>query len=107
MILDLIVLAFIRPPDNPHLNVVDYVEQRAQYTPKQFKCLYKLIDAESEWNTTADNPTSTAYGLFQQLKLDRERPTVSRQTTLGLRYITHRYGTACSAWKHKQREGWY
>lgn len=76
------------------------------YNSNQLKCLFELIDRESSWNHKADNPTSSAYGLFQQLKLDPDS-SVQKQVRLGLTYIEHRYGTPCAALKHHNRKGWY
>lgn len=76
------------------------------WTGREWKCLDEIIHAESRWNPKADNPTSTAYGLFQQLKLNR-KAGVEKQTRLGLRYITSRYGSPCKARAFQLRNGWY
>jgi hypothetical protein len=92
-----------------------YVKHRATlagYSKRQWKCLDEIIYRESRWQHQADNPHSSAFGLFQQLKLD---PTtgVRKQTERGLRYITHRYGSdqdpigACSALAFHDKNGWY
>jgi len=54
----------------------------------------------------ADNPKSSAYGLFQMLKTPIGLP-VSEQTERGLRYIEHRYDTPCEALRHHNRRNWY
>lgn len=72
----------------------------------ELKCLFELIDRESSWNHKAANPNSSAYGLFQQLKLDPDS-SVQKQVRLGLTYIEHRYGTPCAALSHHNRKGWY
>jgi len=54
----------------------------------------------------ADNPKSSAYGLFQMLKTPIGLP-VSEQTERGLRYIENRYDTPCEALRHHNRRNWY
>ena len=73
---------------------------------KQWVCINELIDRESRWDNTADNPKSSAYGLFQMLKTPNGLP-MERQTERGLRYIEHRYETPCEALKHHNRKNWY
>ena len=68
---------------------------------------------ESSWNPTAQNPTSTAYGLFQFL--DSTWATVgatktsdpSAQIQAGLAYIAQRYGNPLNAQAFWQANGWY
>jgi len=79
-----------------HIKIVD---------AKQYRCLELLWNRESRWNPRADNPRSTAYGIPQLLKLKAQDPYV--QIDLGVKYIKHRYGTACKAWAHFQRKGYY
>lgn len=80
----------------------------------EFTALERLINNESSWRATADNPTSTAYGLFQFLSttarnygvshpdLDGRVPTVDEQVRAGLKYISDRYGTPSRALAHWQ-----
>jgi hypothetical protein len=79
---------------------------RAGYDHKQLSCLFEIIDRESRWSVKAANPKSSAYGLFQQLKL-KPGTKLSKQVELGLKYINHRYGTACQALEHHNKRGWY
>jgi hypothetical protein len=106
-------IVYPQPPVDNSASPVDnskrLVHSRATargYDSKQLKCLFELIDRESSWNAKADNPHSTAFGLFQQLNLD---PAASKQKQirLGLTYVQHRYGTACAALKHHDLKGWY
>lgn len=86
-----------------------YVRDRASrsgFTGRQWRCLDALVNRESRWNPKADNPTSSAYGLFQQLRLD-PRSDLAKQTRLGLKYIAHRYGTPCRAYAHAVEQGWF
>ncbi|WP_445257757.1 lytic transglycosylase domain-containing protein [Nocardioides aurantiacus] len=80
----------------------------------EFGCLDSLWSGESEWSTTADNPTSSAYGIPQALpgsKMASAGPdwatNPETQIRWGLNYIRDRYGTACSAESFKQGNGWY
>ena len=80
----------------------------------EFSCLDQLWVSESDWDHTADNPTSTAYGIPQaltggthdNLPADYMTNPVS-QIRWGLWYIANSYGTACSAWEFKQANNWY
>ncbi|MGH3364805.1 MAG: lytic transglycosylase domain-containing protein [Nocardioidaceae bacterium] len=80
----------------------------------EFDCLDELWVSESDWDATADNPTSTAYGIPQaltggthdNLPADYMTNPVS-QIRWGLWYIANSYGTACSAWEFKQANDWY
>ena len=80
----------------------------------QFSCLDKLWTKESGWRVTADNPTSSAYGIAQALPGNRmasygsdwrTNPVV--QIKWGLDYIEDRYGSPCEAWSHSKAVGWY
>ncbi len=73
---------------------------------KQWVCINELIDRESKWSNIADNPKSSAYGLFQMLKTPIGL-SVKEQTERGLRYIKHRYDTPCEALRHHDRRNWY
>lgn len=70
----------------------------------QWNALYKLIQGESGFRPNAQNPTSTAYGLFQFL--DSTWGTVgghktsdpTLQTIYGLKYIQSVYGSPANAY---------
>ncbi len=69
----------------------------------QFSCLDSLLTRESNWNHSADNPTSSAYGIPQALPGSKMasagadwRTNPATQISWGLGYITDRYG----AWNH-------
>jgi hypothetical protein len=84
------------------------------FSESDFECLDELWVSESDWDPTADNPTSTAYGIPQaltggthdNLPADYETNPVS-QIRWGLWYIKDSYGTPCSAWEFKQANNWY
>ncbi len=76
----------------------------AGWSDEQFRCLDRLWTKESNWKVTADNPTSSAYGIPQALPGRKMasagadgRTNPATQITWGLRYIADRYGTPCSA----------
>jgi hypothetical protein len=80
----------------------------------QFSCLDKLWTKESGWRVSADNPTSSAYGIPQALPGVRMaaygsdwRTNPVTQIKWGLDYIEDAYGSPCNAWAHSQAKGWY
>ncbi|WP_432880786.1 hypothetical protein ACQPYH_35975 [Kribbella sp. CA-245084] len=84
------------------------------WSESQFSCLEKLWNKESRWKVSADNPTSTAYGIPQALPGSRMaaygkdwRTNPVTQIKWGLDYIEATYGSPCSAWGHSQAKGWY
>lgn len=80
-------------------------------SPSAYQCLLKLWQRESNWRPTANNPTSTAYGIAQLLT--ETSPDPYTQIRHGLTYIANRYGNGhakhgtCPALKHHTRLGWY
>jgi hypothetical protein len=68
----------------------------------ELTALDRLIQAESSWNPNADNPTSTAAGLFQKLQSVHGplEKNLDDQIRWGLNYIASRpdYGTPSRAW---------
>jgi hypothetical protein len=80
---------------------------------KQWEALDWIIHKESSWNPTAQNPKSTAYGLFQWLDMTRKAyncpktADVAIQTECGIKYIKARYKTPVEAKKFHQVKGYY
>jgi hypothetical protein len=72
----------------------------------EWSALNKLWGKESAWDHTADNPTSTAYGVAQILKTNPDTPA-PLQIAKGLEYIVHRYDKPSIAWSHWRKHGWY
>lgn len=100
------------PSENIALGKV--MAARAKWTGDQWDALRKLWMKESSWNTTADNPTSSAYGIPQSLPGSKMaaagkdwRTNPKTQIEWGLDYIRDRYGDPKHAWKHSQQTGWY
>lgn len=79
----------------------------------QWSALNSLIMAESGWCNTAQNPTSTAYGIGQFLSSTwatvggTKTSDAATQINLMLDYIKMRYGTPANAWAHEQSDHWY
>lgn len=80
----------------------------------QFTCYNNIIMRESRWDTFADNPTSSAYGIPQALPGSKMasfgsdwRTNPATQIAWGLWYVKDRYQTPCQAWSFKHAHGWY
>ncbi|MBI3180909.1 MAG: hypothetical protein HYZ28_02060 [Myxococcales bacterium] len=78
--------------------------------------LKQLIDHESSWRVNADNPTSSAFGLFQFLdstwksylpEVKYGTKSAYWQAVGGFRYIKARYGSPEKAWAFWQQHHWY
>ena len=83
------------------------MEVMKEYNSKhEWKSLLELWTRESRWDYTASNPTSSAYGIPQLLKMDESTP-MGRQIELGLKYIKHRYDTPSRALAFHNRNNWY
>ncbi len=81
---------------------------------KQWDALSYIIQHESNWNPLAKNPRSTAFGLFQLLKGNRDRPggggnstDATIQSMAGTAYIAGRYGDAIKAQQFWASHHWY
>jgi SLT domain-containing protein len=79
----------------------------------QWDALVAVINRESGFNNVAQNPTSTAYGMFQFLDSTwgaygaTKTSDPAAQSEAGLRYISQRYGSPQGALAHEQQYGWY
>jgi hypothetical protein len=80
----------------------------------QFRCLDSLWTKESGWKATADNRSSSAYGIPQALPGSKMasagedwRTNPRTQIAWGLGYIASSYGTPCGAWAHSRSYNWY
>jgi hypothetical protein len=79
------------------------------------QALANIVSHESSFRATAQNPTSTAYGLFQFLNTTwatvgcTKTSDAYQQSVCGLRYIQRRYHTPEAAWAFWQRQSphWY
>ncbi|GAA1860758.1 ubiquitin-like domain-containing protein [Myceligenerans crystallogenes] len=84
------------------------------WTGSEWTCLEALWTRESNWDHTAMNPSSGAYGIPQALPGSKMgshgsdwQTNPATQIAWGLDYIAGRYGTPCGAWGHSESVGWY
>lgn len=99
------------PPPTPQEYASELVSD--VWDENQFQYFNKVVMAESGWNNTAQNPTSTAFGIAQFL--DSTWATVGYEKTddpyiqidAMVDYIKQRYGDPQSAWSHHIRRNWY
>jgi hypothetical protein len=81
---------------------------------EQFACFKWIVNHESDWDHTATNPTSGAYGLVQALPAKRMstvgddwKTNPATQIEWGLKYMQGRYGSPCEAKDFWEVNGWY
>ncbi len=84
------------------------------WAPGQMECLHKLWTKESDWKTTATNPSSGAYGVVQSLPATKMasagadyRTNYRTQINWGLNYVQERYGSPCGALNFHYANNWY
>ncbi|MFI1353995.1 transglycosylase SLT domain-containing protein [Streptomyces sp. NPDC020898] len=90
-------------------------EMARQIVPAdQFQCFSDIVDHESDWDYTADNPTSDAYGLMQALPGSKMSSAgadwmtnPATQIKWGLSYMNDRYGSPCESWDFWQANNYY
>lgn len=80
----------------------------------QYACLVALWTRESQWNATAMNPYSGAYGIPQALPGTKMatagadwQTNPATQIIWGIGYIAARYTNPCGAWEHSELHNWY
>lgn len=80
----------------------------------QMQCLVTLWTKESDWKTTATNPSSGAYGVVQSLPAEKMasagadyRTNFRTQINWGLNYVKERYGSPCDALNFHYANNWY
>lgn len=72
---------------------------------EQYICLSKIIHKESRWNPKAVN--GSHFGLGQMQSQHYRNLDPYRQIDATIKYIDHRYGSMCNAWRFHQRVGHY
>ena len=72
---------------------------------KQFECIVKLYEKESNWNPKAVN--GSHHGIPQGRSTWLKTASPYEQIEWGVRYIEHRYGSPCRAWSHFKAKGWH
>ena len=71
----------------------------------QYQCFKKIIYKESRWNPKAKN--GSHYGLGQMRSQHYRTLDPYRQIDATIKYITHRYGSMCNAWRFHMKKGHY
>lgn len=72
---------------------------------EQYKCFSKIIYKESRWNHLAKN--GSHFGLGQMRSKHYRNLDPYRQIDATIKYITHRYGSMCNAWRFHGKHGHY
>jgi TP901 family phage tail tape measure protein len=93
------------PAGNSNVGIVQFMAAQLGWVGAQWDALQAVIMRESGFNNLAQNPTSTAHGIFQMLTETSNDPTI--QTQHGLAYVQQRYGTPMAALAHENAFGWY
>lgn len=97
-------------------NMAAVLAQAKKYgwgTGQEWNSLSQLVNSESGWNNTAQNPTSSAYGLFQFLNSTwasygaNKTSDPTAQAIAGMKYIKARYGDPDDAWSFHKAHNWY
>lgn len=82
-------------------------------SPAMIAATDQLLMHESGYNNLAQNPTSTAFGVFQFLNSTWAGTGIGKtsdprqQAIAGGRYISSRYGSPIGAWSFWQAHHWY
>lgn len=80
---------------------------------KQWEALSWIIQKESGFNPVAQNPKSTAYGLFQHLDMTRKNyncpktSDITIQVHCGVKYIKARYNDPIKTKIFWEKNRWY
>lgn len=90
------------------------LKNKFNYGDDQYSCFNNIIIRESNWNVSATNASSGAYGIPQALPgskmasvADDWRTNPATQITWAVGYMDSRYGSPCEAWSFKSSHGWY
>ena len=71
----------------------------------QYKCLSRIIYKESRWNPKAKN--GSHFGLGQMRSEHYRTLDPYRQIDATIKYINHRYGSMCNAWRFHQERNYF
>lgn len=86
---------------------------RSMVSAEEFEALHELIDRESKWDSDAQNPKSTAYGLAQFVDKTWDLVEIEKsddfriQLIAAQKYVMMRYGSWVKALEHHKQYGWY
>ena len=79
-----------------HARIINY---------EQYKCLSLIIHKESRWNPQAKN--GSHFGLGQMRSQHYRNLDPYRQIDATIKYINHRYGSMCNAWRFHKKKNHY
>ena len=79
-----------------HSRIVNY---------EQFICLSNIFYKESRWNPNAVN--GSHFGLGQMRSQHYRTLDPYRQIDATIKYIKHRYGSMCNAWRFHQKRNYF
>ena len=84
------------------------------WNENDWNAFVQIINHESGWRVTAENPKSHAYGLCQSLPASKMksagsdyRTNYKTQLKWCMGYIKGRYGSPSNAWNFWQKHHWY
>ena len=86
---------------------------RSMVSAKEYEALQELIMLESSWDSDAQNPKSTAYGLGQLLDQTWEQVGIEKsadyriQLIASHKYVMDRYGSWVKALEFRKQNGYY
>ena len=90
------------------------LQSKYGYGADEYGCFNNIIIRESNWDVSATNASSGAYGLPQALPGSKMatvasdwRTNPATQITWAIGYMKSRYGSPCAAWGFKSSHGWY
>jgi hypothetical protein len=90
------------------------LQSKYGYGADEYGCFNNIIIRESNWDVSATNASSGAYGIPQALPGSKMatvasdwRTNPATQITWAIGYMKGRYGSPCAAWGFKSSHGWY
>lgn len=99
---------------NPtHIKVYAFQKVLDRWGSEQWDAFDKLVDRESKWESNAQNPNSTAYGLGQLLNSTwdtvgcKKTDIPEEQINCTIKYIEQRYKTPKQALQFHYSNNWY
>lgn len=107
------------PATAPASSGVTSPEENKEYarsilSPADFTCLNFIAQKESNWSTTATNPSSGAYGVAQSLPATKMASAGADYRTNGktqvnwmISYLNERYGSPCGGKAFWDINHWY
>ncbi|MBU7599741.1 transglycosylase SLT domain-containing protein [Streptomyces sp. P38-E01] len=98
-------LAAQEPVDRSVVADAQQAARDATDSDRQYECFSRIVEQESDWDHTAQDPESDAYGLLQA---DPEngladagsdwRTNPATQVQWAVQWLDERYGSTCAAW---------